>query len=157
MRRDYADGKLEADDWRDFKMELSAERDATRAEAGRLASQQAEVERWGELADAEAETLQRLSEIRRLIAGEVRAAEGLDGIRAALSRAFEHFVVHREATRVHVELIAGARVVIEPVVREQAIEGYSENLRPTLRREPLADTERDRSAMFGPIEVVAGR
>jgi hypothetical protein len=105
-------------------MELGTERDAARAQAARLASQQVEVERWGELADAEAETLQRLSEIRRLIAGEVRAAEGLDAIRAALSRTFECFVVHREAPRVHVELIADARLVIEPVVREQAIEGY---------------------------------
>jgi hypothetical protein len=41
-------------------------------------------------------------------------------------------------------------------VREQAIEGYSQNLRPILRREPLADTERDRSAMFGPIDVAGG-
>jgi DNA invertase Pin-like site-specific DNA recombinase len=155
VRRDYTDGKLDADDWRDFKTELGAERDAARAEAERLASQHADVERWGELADAEAETLRRLSEIRRLIAGEVRAADGLDGIRAALSRAFEHFVVHREAARVHVELIAGPRLVIEPIVREQAIEGYSQNLRPILRREPLADTKRDRSAMFGPIEVAA--
>jgi DNA invertase Pin-like site-specific DNA recombinase len=157
VRRDYADGKLDADDWRDFKMDLGAERNAAQAEARRLASQQADVERWGELADAEADTLQRLSEIRRLIAGEVRAADGLDGIRAALSRAFEHFVVHREAPRVHVELIAGPRLVIEPVVRERAIEGYSQNLRPILRREPLAATERDRSAMFGPIEVAAAR
>jgi hypothetical protein len=48
-------------------------------------------------------------------AGEVRTADGLDRIRAALSRAFEHFVVHRRALRVHVELIAGPRLVIEPV------------------------------------------
>jgi hypothetical protein len=113
--RDYADGKLDADNWHDFKMELGGERDAAQAEAKRLVSPQAEVERWGELADAEAETLQRLSEIRRLIAGEVRTADGLDRIRAALSRAFEHFVVHRRALRVHVELIAGPRLVIEPV------------------------------------------
>jgi hypothetical protein len=157
VRRDYADGKLDADDWHDFKMELGGERDAAQAEARRLVSQQAEVERWGELADAEAETLQRLSEIRRLIAGEVRTADGLDGIRAALSRAFEHFVVHRQAPRIHVETIAGPRLVIEPVVREQAIEGYSQNLRPILRREPLADTERDRVCNVRPDRRLRGK
>lgn len=158
VRRDYTDGRLDADDWREFKTELGAERDAARAEASRLAAQQEEVERWADVRDAEAETLRRLAEIRALIAGEVREADGLDAVRAALSRTFERFVIRRQLERVHVELIADARLVIEPVVRERAVEGYSENLRPILRREPLEQPggERDRSSMFGPIEVVAG-
>jgi DNA invertase Pin-like site-specific DNA recombinase len=38
VRRDYADGKLDADDWHDFKMELGAERNAagSRSQAARV-------------------------------------------------------------------------------------------------------------------------
>jgi hypothetical protein len=139
VRRDYADGRIDAEDWREFRVELSAERDAARAEAERLAAQHREVETWGELRDTEAETLRRLSEIRALIAGEIRDATGLDAVRAALARTFELFVIRRSAERVHVELIVEPQLVIEPVVRERAVEGYSENLRPILRREPLED------------------
>ncbi|MGH3338272.1 MAG: hypothetical protein ACRDPL_05520 [Propionibacteriaceae bacterium] len=55
----------------------------------------------------------------------------------------------------HVELIADTGLVIEPVVREQAIEGYSENLRPILRREPLGPGSDGqlKPAIFGPIAV----
>jgi site-specific DNA recombinase len=144
IRRDYTDGRITAEDWHEFRGELRAERDAARAEADRLAAQQREVEAWGELRDAEADTLERLSEIRALIAGEVRDASGLDAVRAALTRTFDKFVIRRETQRVHVELIVHPRLVIEPVVRDQAVEGYSENLHPILRRAPLdaADAEK---------------
>ena len=125
VRRDYADGRLDAEDWRDFRAELGAERDAARAEAERLATQLRDVERWGAVKDAETETLRRLSEIRAVIAGEVRHADGLDAVRAALARTFERFVIRRQAPRVHVELVADAQLVIEPVVREHALSGYS--------------------------------
>ena len=78
--------------------------------------------------DAEAESLRRLSEIRAVIAGEVRDAEG-HAVRAALARTFEHFVIRRHTARIHVELVADAQLVIEPVIRE--------HLRPILRRQPL--------------------
>jgi hypothetical protein len=158
VRRDYTDGKLDADDWREFRDELGAERSVARTEAERLATQQREVEAWGELRDAEAETWRRLSEIRAVIAGEVRDAEGLDAVRAALSRTFERFVLRFAVRRVHVELIADAGLIIDPVVREQAITGYSENLRPILRRESLNDTGGllpEGPPMFGPIKVGA--
>ena len=137
VRRDYADGRLDAEDWREFREELGAEQDAARAELDRLAEQEREVEGWGELRDAEADTLRRLSDIRAAIAGEVKDADGLDAVRAALSRLFERFVIRHQTERVHVELIVAPRLVIEPIVREQAVEGYSENLRPILRRQPL--------------------
>lgn len=151
VRRDYTDGKLDADDWRSFKAELMPQRDAARAQAERLAAQHAEVERWGEVRDAEAETLRRLSEIRALIAGEIRDAAGLDAVRAALSRTFRRFVIRRQLRRVHVELIADAQLVIEPEVRETAIDGYSENLRPSSaanhsRRPPTRKSSRRCSA-----------
>jgi hypothetical protein len=105
VRRDYADGRLGAADWLEFREELGAERDAARAELDRLAEQEREVESWGELRDAEAETLQRISDIRAAIAGEVKDADGLDAVRAALSRLFERFIIRRQTRRVHVELI----------------------------------------------------
>jgi DNA invertase Pin-like site-specific DNA recombinase len=159
VRRDYTDGKIDANDWRDFRDELEGERDAAHAEAKRLATQQREVEAWGELRDAETETWRRLSEIRAVIAGEVRDAEGLDAVRAALGRTFVHFVVRRSVPRVHIELIADAGLVIDPVVRDQAITGYSEKLRPILRRESLNDPGGPRSEgppVFGPIKLGAG-
>jgi hypothetical protein len=62
-----------------------------------------------------------------------------------LTRLFDPFVICRQARRVHVELVVEAQLVIEPVVREQAIDGYSENLRPILRREGLEpDVEKQR-------------
>jgi len=158
VRRDYTDGKLDADEWRGFHDELRAERDAARAEAKRLATQQQEVEAWGELRDAEAETWRRLSRIRAVIAGEVRDAQGLDAVRAALNRTFERFVLRRATRRVHVELIADAGLLIDPVVREQAITGYTENLRPIFRRESLNDAgalRPEAPSMFGPIKVGA--
>ena len=157
VRRDYTDGRLDAEDWREFRAELGAERDAARAEAERLATQLRDVERWGAVKDAEAETLRRLSEIRAVIAGEVRDADGLEAVRAALARTFEHFVIRRRAPRVHVELVADAQLIIDPVVREHALSGYSENLRPILRREPLGGSDRnvrEEPPMFGPIEVL---
>jgi hypothetical protein len=138
VRRDYADGRIEAEDWREFRVELGSERDAARAEVDRLAAQHDEVESWGELRDAEVDTLRMLSEIRAAIAGEIRTAAGLDAVRAAFARTFDAFIVRRRAPRVHVELILEPELVIEPVVRERAIEGYSENLRPILRREALS-------------------
>jgi DNA invertase Pin-like site-specific DNA recombinase len=92
VKRDYQDGKLDADDWREFKTELTAERKAADAEVLRLREQADDVEGWSDLKDAEAETLERLTEIRQAIAGEVRDAEGLDAVRAALMRLFREFV-----------------------------------------------------------------
>ena len=76
VRRDYADGRLDAEDWRDFRAELGAERDAARAEAERLATQLHDVERWGAVKDAETETLRRLSEIRAVIASKTARSRG---------------------------------------------------------------------------------
>ena len=53
---------------------------------------------------------------------------------------FQAFIVHRSIPKkAHVELIG--ETWIEPVVREQAVEGYSKSMRPILRREPLVQAE----------------
>jgi len=107
--------------------------------------------------------LKRLTDIRAAIAVEVRDAAGLRAVRAALMRMFDRFVVRRHLPRVHVELILEPQLVIEPVVREEAIEGYSENLQPILRREPLSphvDNQRvglPTRELFKPISVGAAR
>jgi site-specific DNA recombinase len=157
VRRDYTDGKIDAEDWRDFRVELGGERQAARAQADRFEAQLREVERWGELKDAESETLHRVAEIRSAITGQVRDAQGLDAVRAALMRTFDHFVVRRRMPRVHVELIADVDLVIEPIVREHAIAGYSKNLRPILRRQSLTagDGAKSEPPIFAPIEITA--
>jgi hypothetical protein len=49
---------------------------------------------------------------------------------------FDAFIVRRYAPRVHVELIVEPQLVIEPVPRERAIEGYTATC-GLLRRELL--------------------
>ena len=143
VRRHYQDGKIEPDDWAEQRSQLEAERTAAEAERARLLRQEDEAKAWGELRDVESETLHRLSEIRAAIAGEIQDASGIEAVRAALARIFECFVIRRRVKGVHVELawLGEDDLVIEPVVKEQFIEGYSENLRPLVRREPLEQAE----------------
>ncbi len=143
VRRDYQDGRLDADDWRQQRGELAAELDAANAEMERLRNQEQDVAQWAEFVDAEQATLERLTEIRRVIAGELQGSDAIESVRAVLARTFERFVLHRAASsrapkRLHVELAMIDGFVIEPVVREQVIRGYSESMRPVLQREPLA-------------------
>ena len=140
VRRDYADGKLGAEDWAEFREELTAELSGAEAEVDRLASQLIEVETWGELGDTERDTLSKLADLRRVIAGEVQGAEGTEAVRAALARLFDRFVVRRAqpGQRIHADLAWAGDLVIEPIVAEQAVQGYSP-LRPVFRREPLYD------------------
>lgn len=139
VRRDYVDGELPAAEWRELKTELEGERTAAAAEASRLAASLEEVEAWADMQDAEAEVLRSLAEIRAAIAGEITEAEGIDAIRAVLVRTFERFELGPAGGPVHAELAwRGVRrdLIITPVPREQAIEGYSGNARPILRRLP---------------------
>jgi DNA invertase Pin-like site-specific DNA recombinase len=143
VRRDYADGKITAEDWSDFRGELTAELDAAKAQGKRLAERGQETEDWVDLQDAERDTLAMLSDIRESIADTNDQGEGVDAVRAALMRLFDHFVVRQvqPGDRVHADLAwQGEGVIIEPVVREQAVEGYT-SLRPIFRREPLYDAE----------------
>jgi hypothetical protein len=91
VKRDYTSGKLDADDWREFKPELTSEREAADALMTRLREQEADVVGWTDLKDAEAEVLRHLTAIRKAITGEIREADGLDAVRAAISRLFVEF------------------------------------------------------------------
>jgi hypothetical protein len=146
IRRDYADGKLEADDWRSLRDELTPQADAARAEVLRLRKSEAAVEQDSAVLDAEQETLERLAEIRRAMAGEIHDAESADAVRAALSRLFSKFVLHphqgaRFEGKGRAELVDVAdSYMIELDVRPQALISYLSDehpLLPVLRREPL--------------------
>jgi hypothetical protein len=45
--------------------------------------------------EAEEETVQRLADVRRAVAGEIESCEGVEAIRAALTTLFESFTLRR--------------------------------------------------------------
>jgi hypothetical protein len=157
VRRDYQDGKLQADDWGEQRDQLTEEQGAAEAEACRLRDQEQEVTNWGELRDVEADVLRQLSEIRSAIAGEITDPDSLDAVRAAFSRLFERLILHpsgsdwytppevpteddEEQPSINDSLrvgSAGMVMSIELVARETAIAGYK-GFHPILRREPLS-------------------
>jgi DNA invertase Pin-like site-specific DNA recombinase len=134
---DYRSGDLNASRYEPLIGDIESELTAAEAEAERLRGQERQVREWGELTDVEAEALRRLAQIRAAIAGDVQDADGIEAVRAALTRQFERFVIHDSVpARAHVELI-NADFWIEPVMRAKAVEGYTEDVRPILRRVPL--------------------
>ena len=166
IRRDYAEGEITAADWQSFRAELEADQAAATAEADRLRAAEQDAEGWAAGRDAEREALRQLAAIRAAIVGEVREAEGVDAVRAALARMFERFVLHRKdspsaPTQLHAELAMGAPgYLIEPVIRPEAIEHLSpETAAPILRREPLGDSGNKQRqgvpqhCLLSPIEV----
>jgi DNA invertase Pin-like site-specific DNA recombinase len=164
VRRDYADGKLSAEDWAGFRDELEGELSAAVAEVERLDRQHGEVKDWQGIRDAERDALYMLADIRDAIARGSEDSSARDAVRAALLRLFDRFELRRAApgTRVHADLAWINDLVIDPVPRESAIEGYTA-LRPIFRREPLYDSAENQrlaqesrhfSDVFGPIPVL---
>jgi DNA invertase Pin-like site-specific DNA recombinase len=94
VRRDYQDGKLDADDWRDQRDELTAELEAARAQAARLDEQTALLAER-RLPDAELAVLEYLTELRATIVGRVREGDNVEAVRAALLTLFDRFTLHR--------------------------------------------------------------
>lgn len=157
IRRDYTDGAIAAADWSELRAELEPSLEGARAEAEHLDAQCLEVEQWGAVRDAEAETYRRLAEIRAAIAGDVTDAEGIDAVRAALQRTFDRFILRGQlAGATHLELLGPPGIVIEPVIRDQAVDGCRETLAPIVRPETLPNKRGQPSVkphLFGPIEV----
>jgi hypothetical protein len=91
VRRDYQDGRLDADDWREQHAQLKDELSAAQEDAARLAAREAEVA--AEPAALEdAELLTRLAELRAAIAGNVTAnPDDFAATHAALGRVFAAF------------------------------------------------------------------
>ena len=94
------------------------------------------------LADLETELLAKLAQVRAAITGEVTDAAGVDAARAALMRVFDHFLLHqgRPEGAANLELIAEG-YWIEPVVSDEAVEGYDERLSPVLTSKRLEEVE----------------
>jgi hypothetical protein len=162
VTRDYTTGALRADVFNELRPDLNAELEAASAKLARLRDQDREVTERGELRDVEEHTLRRLAELRHEIAGRVNGAPGFDGVRAALLQLFEGFTLHRATSdkapkRVQADLAWLDDYVIEPHVRSQLVEGYSENMTPILRRKPLQGAENNSYMglplyeLFGPI------
>jgi hypothetical protein len=131
IRRDYKTGKLDADDWREFRDELTEQVEAADAQLARLDSQLNEVQQSDRLLDLETEVVEKLAAIRAAVAGEVASADGVDAARAAIQRLFEGFALQepRAGLSVPAELAwGGGGYVLEPRLRDGAT---------ALRREPL--------------------
>jgi DNA invertase Pin-like site-specific DNA recombinase len=143
VKRDYAIGELNAEEWREFREELEPEAEAASAERERLNAQLAEVKAGPKLEGLEDEVIEQLTHIRAAVAGEVRDAAGVEGARVTLLRLFDRFILHHgRPETAHLELI-GEEYWIEPLISERAVVGYDEKLRPVLERKPLDKAEKN--------------
>lgn len=149
VKGDYSSGGLPLEDWIEFKAELEPQRDAAQAEVDRLGAQVAEVQAGEARSDVEQEVLEQLSHIRATVAGVVKDASGVEAVRSSLLRLFDGFVLHRGVPEeAHVELIG--EHWIEPLVSQQAVEGYDEKMRPVLARKPLEQAANNYVNVFQP-------
>jgi Glutamate/Leucine/Phenylalanine/Valine dehydrogenase/Recombinase zinc beta ribbon domain len=86
VKRDYLDWKITADDWSEFRDDLTAQRDAAAAAAEQARQRTAMV--TPQAIDVEQETLKRLSELRDVVLGKLDAAPDLDAVRNVLRQLF---------------------------------------------------------------------
>jgi len=201
VKRAFQDGHITPEDWAEQRAELLAEGNAASAAADRQRERETELESAVELRDAESEILQRLADLRASVVGEIRDAETVDAVRAALQRLFAGFVltdtsevwrlpilragllniarvvgeVDADAfeelaevfadepdlirslrafgtgdlkntegivrdTALMSEPVQTAGLALVPCVRREVVEGFGEDWRPVLRREPLGLT-----------------
>jgi hypothetical protein len=162
IRRDYQDGKLAADDWREQRHELTAELEGARAELERAEAREAELVAAEEASGEPRErALARLAAIREAVAGELTDAEGIDQLRAALHEMFDVFWIapmseDRELTAEEKPLVAAARhtlredfaaegsepfdaaeLLIVPAPKPELVDGLDSALQPMLKRRGL--------------------
>jgi hypothetical protein len=125
VKRDYLEDRISAEDWSEFRDDLSAELSAAQAQAVRLDEQLASIQEAGSLADLEAEVLKKLAAIRATLAGEVVDARGVDAARAAILRLFEGFALSEPQLGQHVpgELawVGPSRYVLDPILRDGVV------------------------------------
>jgi DNA invertase Pin-like site-specific DNA recombinase len=142
VRRDYADGRLDAEEWHEFRHELGAEREAAQAKLDLLRERELEADAEAAARDLEGELLDRLTALRAAVAGQFGSGD-LPAVRAALQALFEGFILRRldEGDEpVELDLCLGD-LYIEPRLRADAIEGfepvYAEDSARTLTRPVL--------------------
>lgn len=95
VEADYLAGEITGSSWEKLSGRLDSEIEALRAQVAQLDASDAEAREQADLGDAEAATLEYLTEIRRAIVGDVRSAGGIEALRAALLALFEGFTLHR--------------------------------------------------------------
>jgi predicted phage gp36 major capsid-like protein len=108
-KRAFQDGVIEPEDWAEQREQLSGELEGADAEAERLRASEDQIEREGDLLDAEQEVLEQLTAVRRAIAGELKDAAGLESVRAALTRLFVRFEVRVEDGTGQIKAVARDR------------------------------------------------
>lgn len=157
VRRDYQDGRLEAEDWSEQRPELSEERDAARARVAQLRDQERHVGDAGALADAEASALRLIAEVRDAVLGFTDNPAGIDAMRAALGRLFDGFTLFPlgvagagYAEEVGLNLGGDGHLCLLPSVRRDVQTGLDETLWPELDRVPLCAAEINESGGLNP-------
>jgi site-specific DNA recombinase len=162
IRRDYADGKLDADDWRSLRDQFAGELDGARAELAQAEAREAEVIAAEEASGAPRErALERVAAIRAAVAGELTDAQGIEQLRAALGEMFDTFLIAKiendgETTAEEEPLIEAARrslqeslaadgaepfvageMLVAPFPKPELVEGLDSAIHPTLIRRGL--------------------
>ncbi|MSO41458.1 MAG: hypothetical protein EXQ70_06125 [Solirubrobacterales bacterium] len=96
VRRDYTDGKIEAEEWRELKPGLESEHEAAQAALAQAREREAKaLAAEDETPGAEETAVLRLAAIQAAIAGKVADASGIDAVRLGLRRTFEEFLIFR--------------------------------------------------------------
>ncbi len=96
VRRDYQDGRLDAGDWGEQRIQLSGELRAAEEAVALLHKRETDLAVEAEEARAEQQGLEVLAAVQAAVAGDVTDADSVEAARAALSTVFECFVLHRE-------------------------------------------------------------
>lgn len=93
IRGYFQDGRIDPDDWREQRDQLTAELDASKANAERLEQQRHDLEAGRDQVDAESAVLDELTAIKATIMGEARdgSSGGVEAFRTALRRLFVGF------------------------------------------------------------------
>jgi site-specific DNA recombinase len=148
----YREGRIEPDDWAEQRPEITEDLQMAKAETKQRRKALQEVESDEAVSDAEQDTLERLAEIRRAIAGEIEDAEGVEAVRAALTRLFDRFILHPREGAVYgrrkpedpppegpkqVPIVEVDEYSIELWIKEQVLEDWG-LFKPVLTREALS-------------------
>ena len=168
VRRDYQDGRLDADDWHEQRIELGAELYAATAQGEALDGQRVALEAEVAQIDTEGAVLAELAAIRAMVAGDVTAGghAGIDEVRVALRRLFTQFELidphvsglgkggaglpwSRESPTIDQD---GRGYVLLPYVRDEALRWDAAEF-PALKRAAL--TLRDNGAIPYPYQPTA--
>lgn len=89
IRSDYERGKLDAEEWHEFRDDLGARRQASLAEAEQHRAHADQLAAEADALDARSEVAERLAGLRRAVAGSIERAEDIKALRAALAATFE--------------------------------------------------------------------